>query len=703
MFSRSKKPQDTTAPGGGGTGGGVHKRLGDFLLDQNIITQAQLDEAVRIQKAEGGFIGQILVRLNYTTQEQVASCLVKQCKIPHLNLLDYDIDVSMLALIPEQVCQQYNLLPIDKLGRILTVAMVDPLDIEALEAVRAHCADLRIKPILCNWEHFDLVARKVFSQSREQEGDATLTAESFGLATLTAAPEKAPAEASPPPSEEEHAPPPAAVPASAAEAESLSVPKTSSVPAAAPAGLSQEALAAAMRESMQAALSPMRDAMQEMMAQNAALMKSLAKQGSGNTPAEHAAPPPADISQSIQEGVSAAFESVMREMTTRMAPSAPETAGASLSADSLASAIHESVGGAMQEAMAGIIVQLRAQNSKADSESRLTDEGMKTLADSIRQSLENSQQAQMTRLSEITEALLQSVRQQGLEPRPERKRKPHAVVSAFMGADGSEADAEAVEAAARADEKVMDSLESDQPQEAMTFDNFLPGDANAFTYKLSGAVAAKPGTDYNPFFLFGRVGTGKTHLINAIGNEIRIKNKGMRVGYVSASRFARCMQQAMQENTLELFREAWCHWDVLILDDIQFLGGRVEAQEEFFHIFNVLYKELRQIIIASDKAPDQLGLMEKRLISRFGSGIVAELRPPEMETRLAILRQLAVERGQEVPESILTLIAMRVSDDVRRMTGALRKIMAYAKLVGQEMSHEMADEILHHLGAVDAA
>jgi len=151
------------------------------------------------------------------------------------------------------------------------------------------------------------------------------------------------------------------------------------------------------------------------------------------------------------------------------------------------------------------------------------------------------------------------------------------------------------------------------------------------------------------------------------------------------------------------FAENYCHWDVLILDDIQFLGGRVEAQEEFFHIFNVLRQEGRQIIIASDKAPDRLGLLEKRLISRFASGIVAALKAPEWETRMQILRHWVAEAKIAVPDEILSLIAMRVPNDIRKMTGSLRKVVAFAKLVGSSISCELAGEILNHLGVDEAA
>ncbi len=175
------------------------------------------------------------------------------------------------------------------------------------------------------------------------------------------------------------------------------------------------------------------------------------------------------------------------------------------------------------------------------------------------------------------------------------------------------------------------------------------------------------------------------------------------MGYVSASQFARRLAEATRDDAIDDFRDNYCHWDVLILDDIQFLGGRVEAQEEFFHIFNVLQQQNRQIIIAADKPPDRLGLLEQRLVSRFASGIVAQLKAPEMESRTKILRQAVAEAQAKTPEEVLSLIAMRVAHDVRKMTGCLRKVIAFARLVGQDMNCELADEILNHLGAEEAA
>lgn len=280
----------------------------------------------------------------------------------------------------------------------------------------------------------------------------------------------------------------------------------------------------------------------------------------------------------------------------------------------------------------------------------------------------------------------------------------HNSVAPFMSSEGGTS-----EILLEEDDRVRNALTSEYPLETLTFDNFFAGKTNNFTVKLAQAVAENPGGEYNPLFLYGKVGIGKTHLISAIGNanintpKTADQRTPRRIGYISASHFARRLMLALADDALELFRDNYCHWDMLILDDIQFLGGRVEAQEEFFHIFNVLQQQQRQIVIAGDKAPDRLGMLEQRLVSRFASGVVADLKPPEWETRMTILRYHADQEKVGIPEEVLSLIAVRVPDDIRKMNGALRKIIAFSRLEGGKISVEDAQRILAHLGANEAA
>jgi chromosomal replication initiator protein DnaA len=762
----------------------LQKRLGEVLVGENLVTQRQVDEAVAVQQRDGGFIGQILIQLGYVTQAAVTSCLVKQCKIPHLSLLDYEIGKEVVGLVPEEVCRRYGLLPIDKLGRILTVAMVDPLDLAALEEVRRRCPELRIKPILCDWEHFEHVADRLFA--RKVSGGATITAQSLGLSASPAAKAvEAPIPAAIPVEEEAPLPPveqhsgasgfetaptmsaieqairelretkgaldahpvsssaPAPAPGLTVDELAATMRDTmheavtefgrmmaAHAPAPVPAGPSAEELAAIMRETALAIGGQMRSpalggmelaqvirdsvggAMQETMA---ALLVSLR----AGQEKRSESPSPEQFAELIQKGVGGAMHEAVDALASQLRSVSANTTSASVpdgpAPAQIAELIRDGVGGAMQEAMAAMVVQLRSMVGH-NSDQGMPPQAMAEMLQTVRDTLLTHQDAQNARLTQIAEAAMQSVQQtsQLVESsvvadhnrhdlhRAQRDR--HASVMPFgLSADGAPASGEQEEA----DAEVFRALDSEVPLETLTFDNFIPGHANAFTFRLGEAVAAEPGKEYNPFFLYGHVGIGKTHLISAIGNAILANHGGpkgsARVGYVSASHFARRLLDAVRENAIDAFRDNYCHWDVLILDDIQFLGGRVEAQEEFFHIFNVLHQQGRQIIIASDKAPDRLGLLEQRLVSRFAGGIVAELKPPEWETRLKILHRQASEAGADLSDEVLSLIATRVSNDVRKMNGALRKVLAYAKLVGKDLNSESAEEILRHLGVSEAA
>jgi chromosomal replication initiator protein DnaA len=597
--------------------------------------------------------------------------------------------------------------------------MVDPLDLDALQAIREICPELRIKPILCNWEHFEHVAKKLLREESSGGGPQEISAASLGFsAQPAAAPVAVPV---PPPqapaqddsalrSAVDHLIQQATFQADAKEQ------KTS-------AGVAPEAVAQMLQQGVRDAMHEVRDALNAVAQRphetappgmSASDLASALKEALRETmpavlpsapPANAAAPAfdPQALAVLLRESIAGAMQEGLAQIAAQGGAHAPQQHAAP-PPEIFAEVIRDSVGGAMQEAMATLLVQLRSLTGRRDNDTH-------ELANALRQSVTEIQGAQEQRLSELAEATRHSVEhlsalfeqghvhQQTLGDLQQKKKQVgHVSVTPF--GPGNPAPSEEY---AAADAKLVDAMISDNPNEAFTFDGFLPGKVNAFTFKLSQAVAQAPGGEYNPYFLYGEVGTGKTHLISAIGNGILRNNLKARVGYVSASYFARRLAEATQANNIDAFRENYCHWDVLILDDIQFMGGRVEAQEEFFHIFNVLRQEGRQIIIASDKAPDRLGLLEKRLVSRFSSGIVAHLKAPEMETRLQILHQVCASAGVQVPPEVLSIVAMRVPNDVRKMTGSLRKIVAYAKLVGQDMSCELAEEILSHLASEEAA
>jgi chromosomal replication initiator protein DnaA len=915
------------------------KRLGDMLFEEGQITKAQLDTAIEIKNQDGTFIGKALVDLGFIDQKTLQSFLVKQCKIPHISLLDYEINVELLKLISEKICLEYHLLPIDKLGRILTVAMVDPLDSDALEHVRAICPDLKVKPILCDWDHFITVTRRIFASS----GPQMATAKSFGLAETKPQPE--PPKPSSTPKEQVaveaavdallqeaaaaapklKAKPPekAAAPKPAEQRNTATLPdrpmqkiaplgdaplvpdledlKVSAVepepvrPAVsekqAPVAKEPEPVGPAMTEPAVAAVpveqlsSQVRAGIEQVMQRAVDGLAAQIKEAKAELQAP-SVPSPQELSRMVHENVQEAVQQTLAPVLERMdadkaatVPSAQELAqaiGSSVreavqgtvgslakelhevvslrepaqatsSPQELATILQEGIRGAMQEAVAAITLQanqslaptaqaptgaelgdtIRAsvQSAMTDVVAALTehtrqfaavarvetppaptardvaeavrssvqeamrevasvmadqtrqmaalvkddgpsaDELAEVLGASVRQSMQEAlkavgdnvvaaaqangaplqealaiqaaqaakateevhealeamratvaaaQVAQDTRETRLTELIAtmkpapapEAPKAGTIEQFPEGGRRKDDRYSSVTVLRHREQEAKEAlldsEALGHSDERVRAALEAETTLEQLTFNNYLVGKANAFTVALAKAVSENPGRDYNPFFLYGDVGTGKTHLINAIANHVQKTYRDHRVGYVSAGRFARRLMEALKDGELDSFRENYCHCDLLVFDDIQFLAGHDEVQEEFFHIFNALQLENRQIILAADKAPDKLGQLEKRLVSRFSGGIVASLVPPDWETRMQVLHLQARESLVDVPEEILALIATRVPNDIRKMSGCLRKVVAFAKLMDRELTCDLAGEILKHLG-VEAA
>jgi len=228
-----------------------------------------------------------------------------------------------------------------------------------------------------------------------------------------------------------------------------------------------------------------------------------------------------------------------------------------------------------------------------------------------------------------------------------------------------------------------------------TFHSFVVGPSNRLAHAAALSVAKAPGKIYNPLFIYGGAGLGKTHLLQAIGNAIKDEKRTL---YATCEKFATEFVQALQNGTINHFKEKYRNIDLLLIDDIQFLVGKEGTKEEFFHTFNALYQENKQIVISSDRPPKALSALEDRLVSRFEGGMIADILPPDLETRIAILNQKKKEKNYEVSDEIIEFIAQRVQQNVRELEGALTRLVAMCQLSGEPPTLEKASQIITNSG-----
>jgi chromosomal replication initiator protein len=229
------------------------------------------------------------------------------------------------------------------------------------------------------------------------------------------------------------------------------------------------------------------------------------------------------------------------------------------------------------------------------------------------------------------------------------------------------------------------------------FDNFVVGNGNQLAHAAARAVAESPSHSYNPLYLYGGVGLGKTHLLHAIGHEIQRRHPSWRVLYLVAEQFVNELINSIRFERMQAFRERYRTVDALLIDDVQFVGGKERTQEEFFHTFNTLYTAQKPIILSSDAPPRSIAGLEERLRSRFEWGLIADIQPPELETKIVILRRKAEARGQTLPDDVALFLAQQVRSNVRELEGLLNRVLAFSQLTGRPLSLDLAKETLRDI------
>jgi chromosomal replication initiator protein len=271
-----------------------------------------------------------------------------------------------------------------------------------------------------------------------------------------------------------------------------------------------------------------------------------------------------------------------------------------------------------------------------------------------------------------------------------------AIEVLFSLAGGDEAEAAGRRAPAAAEESparpAVGNGASFDPR--YVFDTFVVGTSNEFAHAAARAVAERPSRSYNPLFLYGGVGLGKTHLLHAIGHHIQRQQPRLRVMYLVAEQFVNELINSIRFDRMPAFRERYRTIDVLLIDDIQFIAGKERTQEEFFHTFNTLYTSQKQIILSSDSSPRQIPTLEERLRSRFEWGLIADIQPPELETKEAILHRKAELEGVALPDEVAHFIARRVRSNIRELEGLLNRVIAFSMLTGKPLSPALAKETL---------
>jgi chromosomal replication initiator protein len=279
-------------------------------------------------------------------------------------------------------------------------------------------------------------------------------------------------------------------------------------------------------------------------------------------------------------------------------------------------------------------------------------------------------------------------------------QKPHSPSAGRSPGESLAGTVTAVAAAPSPSKEIrLDSIVQSEPvlSSRYTYDSFVVGSCNQFAHAASMAVAEAPGRTYNPLYLYGGVGLGKTHLMHACGHAIKARNHHLKLCYISSEKFMNDLINAIRYDKTQSFREKYRSVDVLLIDDVQFMAGKERTQEEFFHTFNALYDQQKQIVISSDCPPREIPTLEERLHSRFEWGLIADIEPPDLETKIAILKRKADLMNVSIPDDVAMFIAGRVKSNVRELEGSLVRLIAISSLRGEPITKSLAQDAIRNI------
>ena len=288
------------------------------------------------------------------------------------------------------------------------------------------------------------------------------------------------------------------------------------------------------------------------------------------------------------------------------------------------------------------------------------------------------------------------VRYVGAESSLEKMKRQLRVTEDDQTLSNTDVDEKKTEVRSEEDERPFGALPKSYNFE-YTFDNFIVGNSNKFAHAACIAVADKPAMDYNPLFIYGPSGLGKTHLLSAVVNKIKMKKPDTKVIYIKGDDFTNQMVESLSKHEMPEFHNKYRNCDILLIDDIQFIAGKTSTQEEFFHTFNTLYEEHKQIILTSDRPPKDIQTLEERLRTRFEWGLIADIQPPDLELRIAIIKKKAEQVAIDIPDDVLTFLAENLRSNIRQLEGAIKKLSAQSFIYGKGITMELAKSCLSEL------